>query len=237
MKLVIVNPCYNEKENLRILYPRLFKVIENFDLDVDVVVVDDSSPDGTADFVKNQMKLYPNLFLVSRPEKSGLGSAYIDGFRYGIEILKADFVMSMDADLSHPPELLNTFAIEAKKYDIVIGSRYIPGGDFKNWPWIRKAISRGANIFGQTILGLSVKDISSGYRLYSANIWRRIKFESVKTNGYCTLEEILYLAKKKNARIKEIPLIFVDREIGETKLTMKEGIKFFTSIIKLRFKG
>jgi|APSaa5957512622_1039677.scaffolds.fasta_scaffold00150_2 dolichol-phosphate mannosyltransferase len=236
MKFVLALPTYNEKENLKILLPRLIEILKNIkDWEGEIVVVDDSSPDGTSEFVEEKMKEYSNLHLVKRKAKSGLGSAYIAGFKYGINVLGADNVFSMDSDLSHDPDLIPTFLEYASTNDIVIGSRYIKGGDFKNWPWIRKAISRGANIYGQLILGLKVNDISSGYRCYNALLWKKIGFENVKTNGYCTLEEILYLGKKKKARVKEIPLVFVDRTIGETKLTYKEMIKFFTTIIKLRF--
>tara|TARA_Y100000310_G_scaffold158738_1_gene158171 strand:+ start:835 stop:1545 length:711 start_codon:yes stop_codon:yes gene_type:complete len=235
MKVVINLPTYNEKENLKELLPQLFQLGEEIKEELFIVVTDDSSPDGTSDYVREVMKTNSSLHLVQRPAKSGLGSAYIDGFRYGVRNLKADFVISMDADQSHPPPLVKGFLDYAPEYDIVIGSRYIPGGDFKNWPWIRKIISRGANMYGQVWLGLKVRDISSGYRCYSAKLWEKIGFDNVKTNGYCTLEEILYLAKKQDAKIKEVPLVFVDRRIGETKLKFKDMVEFFTTIFKLRF--
>ncbi|MDP3918483.1 MAG: polyprenol monophosphomannose synthase [Nanoarchaeota archaeon] len=235
MHLVVNLPTYNEKENLEVLFPRLFSIGNDLGVKFSVVVVDDNSPDSTSDYVEEMMKEYDNLYLVKRKGKLGLGSAYIAGFSYGINELGADYVVSMDSDLSHPPELLREFVKYAPSHDIVIGCRYMKGGEFRNWPWIRKAMSKGANVYGQVWLGLKVRDISSGYRCYSADLWRKIGFENVKTNGYCTLEEILYLAKKEKATIKEVPLVFVDRTIGETKLTRKEMFNFLYTIFKLRF--
>ena len=238
MRACIVTPTYNEKENISTLLDRLletFKEIQDFEMHI--LVVDDNSPDKTFETVLEYNKENPNIHLLLRNKKQGLGAAYIQGLTHAITQLNADIVIQMDADLSHPPELLPKFLDNIKQYDLVIGSRYIEGGGFKNWPKHRKIISRGANIFGQLTLGLKVKDISSGYRCYRKEVIQKINFEKFKNFGYSFLEELLFFAIRNKARTKEIPLIFIDRTKGNTKLNKKEMMNFFTGIIDLRLKN
>jgi len=142
----------------------------------------------------------------------------------------------MDADFSHDPRVIPVFIDNIKNYDLVIGSRYIKGGGFKNWPKYRKIISRGANIYGQLLLGIKVKDISSGYRCYKKDILSRINFNKFENFGYAFLEEMLFYYIRISKKTKEIPIIFVDRTKGKTKLNKKEMFNFFFGILKLRIK-
>jgi len=236
-KACIILPTYNEKENINLILDALikeFQTIENFEMEI--LVVDDNSPDKTWEIVKEYSEKHSNIHLLLRKKKSGLGSAYIEGINLAIDKLKADFVFNMDADLSHDPKLISQMLKYGQEYDLIIGSRYIKGGGFANWPWYRKLISKGANLFGVIFLGLNVKDISSGFRCYSKEIINRTDLSKIESKGYAFLEELLFHCIKNGAKVKEIPLIFVDRTKGETKLNKKEMINFFLTIIRLRRK-
>lgn len=233
----IVIPTYNERENIALLIPSLQKVFGSLpEFDMHILVVDDNSPDRTWEIVKDYSTKYENIHLLLRENKSGLGAAYIAGIRYAIDKLKANFVFNMDADLSHDPKLILSMLNACKEYDIAIGSRYIKGGGFANWPWYRKLISRGANFFGSSLLGLKIKDISSGFRCYNVKVLKKVDFNKIQSKGYAFLEELLYYCVKAGANVKEIPLMFVDRTKGQTKLNKKEMLNFFKTIINLRWK-
>ncbi|MBU4242648.1 MAG: polyprenol monophosphomannose synthase [Nanoarchaeota archaeon] len=236
-KACIILPTYNEKENINLILDALLKEFELIDdFNMEVLVVDDNSPDKTWETVEKYSQKHPNIHLLLRKKKSGLGSAYIEGINFAIDKLKADFVFNMDADLSHDPKLISKMLEQGKEFNLVIGSRYIKGGGFANWPWYRKLISKGANLFGVIILGLKIKDISSGFRCYSKDIINKTNLSKIESTGYAFLEELLFHCIKNGAKVKEIPLIFVDRTKGETKLNKKEMINFFLTIIRLRRK-
>lgn len=238
MKACIVIPTYNERDNLAPLFEKLLKKFEEIqDFEMEILIVDDNSPDGTSAIVTEYNQKYPNINLLLRQKKEGLGAAYIHGINYAINERKADVIFQMDADLSHDPNLIPAFLEQTKEYDMIIGSRYTTGGGFQNWPWTRKLISRGANTYGKLVLGLNIKDISSGYRCYKKEILQQIPWDKFENKGYSFLEELLYYCIKKGAKTTEIPLIFVDRTIGETKLNKKEMQNFIIGLIKLRIKN
>ncbi len=237
LRACIILPTYNERKNISLILDKLlvtFKSIKDFDMSI--LVVDDNSPDKTWEVVEKYAKQHQNIVLLFREKKQGLGAAYIAGMNYAIKKLKADFVFNMDADMSHDPNLIHRMLDLTDKYDLIIGSRYIKGGGFTNWPWHRKIISSGANLLASQILGLRIKDISSGFRCYKKEIFDKVRLNAIRSQGYAFLEELLYFCVKSGAKVKEIPLVFVDRTKGETKLTKEEMMKFGLTIVKLRLK-
>ncbi|ODS40675.1 MAG: hypothetical protein A7315_02345 [Candidatus Altiarchaeales archaeon WOR_SM1_79] len=239
MKTVIVLPTYNERENIEILIPKLEKEAEKIKNHIiEILIVDDNSPDNTAESVKKFQEKYDNVHLITG-EKKGLGVAYLRGFNYAIENLKADVITTMDADLSHPPELLSEMmkAID-EGYDLVIGSRYVQGGDTPDWNFRRRFISRIGNSFARIVAGMyKIHDCTSGYRAIRASILKKINTKNLHTRGYAFISTLLYEMFYVGAKAKEIPLVFHDRKYGETKLKSKDMIEFFFNSFRLRFKS
>ncbi len=232
----IIIPTYNERENISNLIHAIFAVLKQDNacgniVDFNIIVVDDNSPDGTANEVKKLMEQYP-LHLIKREGKQGIGSAYIAGFKEALS-LGSDVIFEMDADFSHDPAYLPEFIKNIKESDVVIGSRYIPGGDIKDWSWWRKIVSKTANMLARTLTGLDVNDITTGYRAYRKEVLQKINLDSIKSNGYEFQAEMLYRIKEKGFKIKEIPIIFVDRRCGKSKLSKKEVINFFSLCIRI----
>lgn len=239
-KAVVVLPTYNEKDNITKLLGAILEQkyrLHLMDIDVHVLVVDDSSPDGTADIVKNYQKSNTNVHLLSDLKKEGLGAAYIRGFTYAIETLKADIVVEMDADFSHNPcDLPRLITEVANGNDFVIGSRYIPGGSIpSNWSHLRKANSKFGNILARSIAGLGkVKDCTGGFRAIKADLVKKINLKSLKVKGYAFQISLLHAAMKKNAKIVEIPIHFTDRVHGESKIRVTDITEFIQCAIQLR---
>lgn len=231
-KIIVCIPTYNEKDNIEKLLTSIFNLkIQG----LSVLIVDDSSPDGTGELVDRLAISYP-IQVIHRTKKDGLGGAYITGFKRALED-KADFIISMDADLSHNPNDIPRLLNEMKNgYDLVIGSRKIAGGEIKNWSAWRHFCSNGATWISKILLNLKTNDITNSYRCYTANTLTELNMDEIKSNGYAFFEEIVYLCEKKKFKIKEIPITFIDRELGESKLSRKEIIDFFITIFKLRFK-
>jgi dolichol-phosphate mannosyltransferase len=217
MKSLIIIPTYNELDNVKILLPRIFKHIKG----VSILVVDDGSPDGTAIEVKALQKQFPNLYIENRATKSGLGSAYRFGFRWGLE-RGFEELIEMDADMSHRVRDLAKM-IEKKKSDaeigLVIGSRWIKGGSTVNWPKRRELLSRGANFYVRFMLGMGVNDSTAGFRIYSAGLLRKIPLDIIKSEGYSFQIEMTRAAKLAGARIVEVPITFRERESGVSKMS------------------
>jgi dolichol-phosphate mannosyltransferase len=239
MDIVIIIPTYNEIKNIGLLFNDLQKVIKRIEgHNMKILVVDDYSSDGTADYVRELQKSHDNIHLISG-EKQGLGVAYLRGFNYAINKMDADVVTTMDADLSHPPELLLSFVKTIDKgYDFVIGSRYIDGGATPDWNLKRKVISRGANSWARYIGGLyDVHDCTSGYRAIRTGIFSKIDQKNLKIKGYAFIPTLLYEFRHNGATVKEIPLVFYDRKHGNTKIKVRDMTEFFLKVIKLRFKS
>ena len=238
MKTVIVIPTYNEKKSISVLIPKLEETIAGIRHNIHILVVDDNSPDKTADVVKKLQKKYKNLHLI-QDEKRGLGVAYLRGFDYAIKELDAKVVFEMDADLSHPPELIPKFmkAID-EGYDLVMGSRYIKGGATPDWNFKRKFISRIGNFFARIISGMySINDCTSGFRAIRTSLYEKINTKHLHTRGYAFQSTLLYEFITAGARVKQIPLVFYDRKYGESKLSSKDLIEFFFNAWRLRFKS
>ena len=238
MNIVIIIPTYNERENIIKLIPIIYQIFRKTEGNWSILIVDDNSPDGTWQVVEELQQKYQSLYLLRRSEKKGLGSAYRAGFKYALDTLNIDVIFEMDADLSHNPRLLPSFLeMIDRGYDVVVGSRYIKGGGTINWPMTRRIISLGANMIANILLGLHMKDVTSGYRCYRKWVIEKINISSITSEGYAFQEEMLYRAKKVNARLGETPILFINRQIGQSKLSKKEILHFFKKIIQLTIQS
>ena len=223
MRPLVVIPTYNESENIERMLQRIHECLP----EAGVLVVDDGSPDGTADLVKAAAAELPDVHLLSRHAKSGLGSAYRAGFAWGLE-RGYDAFVEIDADFSHDPAALPTLvAPVGDGFDLVIGSRYIEGGTIPKWAWYRHLVSKGGNIYANQMLGLGVADSTAGYRCYSARILGRLDLEQIRAEGYGFQIEMTYRAKEHGAGITEVPISFIDRAAGESKMSMIIVIEAF----------
>jgi len=233
MKTFIVIPTYNESENIVSLINDIFLLTN---LDLSIIVVDDNSPDNTADLAETLLPKYQEkLFITKRQNKLGIGSAYISGFQKAIS-LKADLIMEMDADFSHnPKDIPKLISACEEGYDLAIGSRKIKGGKIIGWNIKRHIMSNGAMWFARLILNLKTKDLTAGFRCFKTNIFKYIDLNNIKSNGYAFQEELLYKIEKNNFKIKEVPVTFFERKNGISKLSSKDVLEFFTNMIKLRF--
>lgn len=223
MKDVIVIPTYNEKENVSFLIPLIFSLLP----DVYVVVADDSSPDGTAEVVSNLKSKFPNLSLISRNKKDGLGRAYTNAFRKVLTWDGVRTVVMMDADLSHDPKYLREMFEKSKNHSVVIGSRYIDGGKTEGWELWRRILSFCGNIYCRFITGLPIYDCTGGFNVISADLLRKIDFNKMDNSGYAFIMEIKYLLYKAGGNFYEVPITFVNRAHGETKISghiISEGV-------------
>ena len=215
MRVLVVIPTYNESENIE----RVLRRIRDALPEATVLVVDDGSPDGTADQAETLGKELGQVELLRRTEKSGLGSAYRAGFRWGLDH-GYDACVEMDADLSHDPDALPGLVAPLEKgFELVVGSRYVPGGTIPNWAWHRRLLSRGGNIYASSLLGLGVTDSTSGFRAYAAPVLRLIALDKIRADGYGFQIEMTYQAKRAGAPIVEVPIRFVDRVEGESKMS------------------
>jgi len=230
MKSIIVIPTYNEIENIEHLINEVLTKVDG----IHVLVVDDNSPDGTAAQVKKMMASDDRIHLLERPGKMGLGTAYCDGFRYA---LARDYeaVFEMDADFSHDPNELPRFLEALEDNDLVIGSRYIKGVNVINWPLSRLILSYGANMYSRVITGMPIMDATGGFKCFRASKLREIDLNSVKTNGYGFQIEMNYRMWVNGARIKEIPIIFVDRRSGVSKMNKSIIYEAIFLVWKLKF--
>ncbi len=234
MKVTIVIPTYNERENISKLIPSLFGQFEKSAIDGNVIVVDDNSPDGTAAAVRNLAGKY-DIKLIDRPTKMGLGSAYITGFKEAI-LDGANVIFEMDADMSHDPEKLPEFMKKLDDgYDVVVGSRLMEGGGVVGWGPARKIISFCGNMIGKHITGINVSDMTSGYRAYRRKVLESIELGEIRSTSYDFQLEILYRAIEKGFKVSSIPIVFHDRRMGKSKLSKNDLLKFFLTALKLRF--
>ncbi len=223
MKDVIIIPTYNEKENISILVPQIFEILP----DILVRVADDNSPDGTAEVVKDMQNKYPNLSLIFRSKKNGLGQAYTNAF---LEVLKdrnIGKVIMMDADLSHNPKYLKEMLSQGNNFSVVVGSRYVDGGKTEGWEFWRRALSFFGNAYCRVITRLPLRDCTGGFNVISAELLRKVDFSRMDMSGYAFIIEIKFLLYKAGGTFFEVPITFVNRAHGETKISghiISEGI-------------
>lgn len=231
MKALVIIPTYNEKENIQNIVQAVFAQ----NLGVEVLVVDDNSPDGTARIVQEMQKNNPKLHLLSRPGKQGLGRAYIAGFNWGIDH-GFDVLTEMDADFSHRPEDLGPLLGKLKDHDFAVGSRYVEGGRTVNWGLMRKIISRGGGIYSRLILGFPLNDWTGGFNAWKKEVLQGINLSTVTSNGYSFQIELKYKALRKGFKGAESPIIFEDRRVGHSKMSLKIVIEAFYRVWLMRFK-
>lgn len=233
MEKLLIIPTYNERENVSLLLKTVFELQENFH----VLIIDDGSPDGTADIVKNLFKEYPQkLFLEERVGKLGLGTAYIHGFKWALA-RGYKYIFEMDCDFSHNPKDLDKLyrACKNEGADVAVGSRYVKGGKVKNWPVIRVGISKGASIYTRLFTFMPVKDPTAGFVCYKNYVLEAINFDQISFVGYAFQIEMKFAAWKLGFKIKEVPITFIDRKFGVSKMNkgiVKEGI---FGVLKLKW--
>ena len=229
-KALIIIPTFNEAENIVNIINELVAI--NYDgVTIEILVVDDNSSDGTAMLVKNLN--YKRVHIIERPSKLGLGTAYIRGFKFAIEN-NYDYVFEMDADFSHDPKAIPAFLDKLKQYDLVIGSRYIQGIAVVNWPLSRLMISIGASYYSRMITFLPVKDVTAGFMSYRVDSLKQIDLDKVKSNGYSFQIEMKFRMWKKGFSLVEIPILFVDRRAGVSKMSRKIVYEAMFMVWKLK---
>jgi dolichol-phosphate mannosyltransferase len=229
MKAIVVIPTYNENKNIIKIIDKVFSVYDG----IEILVVDDNSPDGTGALVKNKMQDTNRLHLIERAGKMGLGTAYLAGFKYALEH-NFDYILEMDADFSHNPEEIPNFLKYIQEYDLVLGSRYIKGVNVVNWPLKRLLLSYFANLYTRVITGMKIKDATGGFKCFRATALSQINFDEVKSNGYSFQIEMTYRLWKNGAKVKEIPITFVDRMEGISKMNKKIVYEAIFMVWKLK---
>jgi len=214
MTTLIISPTYNERKNIETLVEQVLGLNANYHL----LVIDDNSPDGTAEKVKEMQTNYPNLHLEERPGKAGLGTAYLFGFEWALKN-NFDAIVQMDADLSHNPKDIPRLVENLVENDLVIGSRYVQGVSVVNWPIRRLILSYGANMYSRFITGMPINDGTGGFKAWRGSLLDNINFDQVRSQGYSFQIEMNFRAWRLSAAIKEVPIIFIDRTIGESKMS------------------
>jgi len=214
MRTVLIIPTYNERDNVVLLLPELRKLVPN----VDILVVDDNSPDGTAAVAEAHARALGQIQLLHREKKEGLGRAYVAGFQWALRH-GYQAVVQMDADFSHRPVDLPKLLAALEECDVVVGSRYIPSGGTQGWSWIRRMISRGGNIYARLILGVPVQDMTGGFTAWRASALERIRYETTGSRGYAFQVELKYRALVAGLRVREVAILFPERAYGASKMS------------------
>ncbi|MEI7973140.1 MAG: polyprenol monophosphomannose synthase [Bdellovibrio sp.] len=229
MKTLVIVPTYNERENI----PKLLQQILQLNPEVHILVVDDNSPDATAQVVQELQKNDPRIHLLLRQQKQGLGKAYLAGFRWGLEN-SFETLVEMDADFSHRPEDLVKILQALHTSDFVIGSRYVPGGATLHWGWIRKLISRGGGIYSRLILGYPIRDWTGGFNAWRSPVLKALNLDGIQSNGYSFQIELKYKASRLGFKGQEVPIIFEDRRVGQSKMSLGIVLEAFYKVWLLR---
>ena len=229
MDVLVVIPTYNEADNIRALLARLLAL----ELDLQVLVVDDASPDGTGGIVDELMRDEPRVHVLHREAKLGVGAAYAAGMSWGLE-RGARYLVTMDGDFSHDPDYVPALVAGMEEHDVMIGSRYVAGGGCESWGIGRRFLSHTANAVARSVLALPIRDCTAGMRCYSRRVLECIDPASVRSHGYSYLQEMIYRVHRAGFRIGEHPIIFVDRRAGESKISKTEIVKGVWTLARLR---
>tara|TARA_B100001540_G_scaffold93652_1_gene84462 strand:- start:534 stop:1250 length:717 start_codon:yes stop_codon:yes gene_type:complete len=229
MKILVISPTFNERKNIKIFIDTVLNDNPTFDL----LIVDDNSPDGTSDKVRELQSEFENLHLVVREKKLGLGTAYIFGFKWALD-RNYDIIVQMDADLSHNPKDLSMMVENLNDNDLVIGSRYIRGISVVNWPLRRLMLSYGANTYSRMITGMPIMDGTGGFKAWKSEVLGDVDLDSVRSQGYSFQIEMNFRAWIKGYKIKELPIIFSDRTIGQSKMSKKIVYEAIFMVWRLR---
>ena len=222
MKFLVLMPTFNERQNLENSVLQVLQAVPGINL----LIIDDNSPDGTGAIADKLSEENSEVSVLHRESKKGLGRAYLDGFTWAAKN-SFDFVIQMDADGSHQPKNLSNLISKARPNRLVIGSRWIPGGEVLNWPWYRKVISRFGNLYARRLLGTKVMDMTAGYRLYPVSSLAEMKLQDVQAQGYGFQIEMTLLAIEEGLEVVEVPISFVERTVGKSKMTMKIVLEAF----------
>lgn len=231
-EMVICLPTYNERANLRRTAASILEAVPQ----VSVLVIDDSSPDGTGALADQMAREDPRISVRHRARKEGLGRAYLDGFRTVLKQPDVRLIGQMDADLSHPPDRLPAMIRAAESADLVIGSRYVPGGGTRNWNLCRKIISRFGSLYARTWLGMPVRDLTGGFKIWRRSLLETVLTHPVNAGGYVFQVETSFLAFQLGADISELPIVFTDRHVGKSKMTADIALEAFWRLPVMRVK-
>ncbi len=231
METLVIVPTYNEKENIAAIIGAVLGLASG----IEILVIDDASPDGTGAVVDSLAAVNPRVHVIHRAGKLGLGSAYITGFKWALANTNAQYIFEMDADFSHDPQAIPGFLEAAKDLDLVIGSRYINGISVVNWPLGRLILSYGANVYTHIVTGLPIRDATGGFKCFRREVLERLPLDSIKSDGYSFQIEVNYIVWKKKFRIGEIPILFVDRRVGISKMSKKIVWEAAFMVWRIRF--
>jgi dolichol-phosphate mannosyltransferase len=231
---LVILPTFNERENLE----RIVAAILDQGAEFDVLVVDDNSPDGTGRIADRlALEMPSRVHVVHRPGKLGLGTAYIQGFEWAIE-RAYDYIFEMDADFSHCPDDLPRIREAVMRHaDVAVGSRWVPGGGTRNWSFLRKFISRGGSLYARLILGMPVNDLTSGFKCFSRQVLERLDLQTVRSNGYAFQVEMNYRCHQQGYTIAEVPIVFVDRRVGKSKMGSHIVLEAMVVVLGLRLQS
>ncbi len=229
--VVVVLPTYNERDNIE----RVVLAVLDLPCKPDILVVDDSSPDGTADLVLQMAAKYPaRVDLLKRPRREGLGRAYVAAFNQVLDGGRHDVLVQMDVDGSHRPDDVTRLLEELAHADLVMGSRYIPGGRVDGWPLHRLLLSRGGNLYARTMLGLALRDLTGGFKAWRLPLLGRLDLATVQSGGYAFQIETTHRAVRSGATVREVPIVFRDRELGHSKMSSRIAREAITTVLRLR---
>lgn len=229
MKALVIIPTYNERENVDRIIPQVLGMDER----IDVLIVDDNSPDGTGEIVEEISRSNSRVKVIHREKKLGLGSAYVTGFKYALE-QGYEYIFEMDADFSHDPEDLKRFLKEAEDSDLVVGSRYTDGVSVINWPMSRLLLSYFANVYARIVTGVPIYDLTGGFKCFRRRVLESINLDEISSDGYGFQIEMNYKAYRKRFKVKEIPIIFVERRSGSSKMNRRIIWEAFFLVWRLR---
>lgn len=232
MKMLVVIPTYNEIENIQQIVPQI--LAQN--LNLEILVVDDSSPDGTGDEVNKLSQKFSGVHLLTRPGKQGLGRAYVAGFKWGME-KGYDVFVEMDADFSHRPVDLKPLLSALQNNDFAVGSRYVSGGGVVNWGLGRKIISRGGSLYSRIILGYPINDWTGGFNAWKRSVLEKINLDTLDSQGYSFQVEMKYRASRAGFKGQEVPIIFEDRRVGQSKMSYKIVVEAFYRVWMMKFNS
>jgi len=229
---LIIIPTYNERENIQALIAKIFELHPDFH----ILIMDDGSPDGTANLVReSQLRFNDQLHLIEREGKGGRGSAVLAGFQFALE-RNYDLIFEMDSDFSHKPEEITLFLQKIQDCDMVLGSRYLPQSEIHDWGWKRMFFSRWANRYARLVLGIPISDYTNGFRCYRRSTVQALNFERIEAKGYVVLSEVAYQLHRKGLKIGEVPIVFINRRRGVSNLSFHEIKEAFLSVLRIRFR-
>jgi dolichol-phosphate mannosyltransferase len=236
VRVVVCLPTYNERDNLGPMVRALDDVVRRHELDARVLVIDDSSPDGTGELADRLTGEFRFLSVLHRPEKEGLGPAYLAGFVWALAT-DADRIVEMDCDFSHDPEDLPRLIAATENADLALGSRYVEGGGTRNWGLGRRAVSRFGSLYARILLGVGVRDLTGGFKCFRRSVLEAIGLERISTKGYAFQIETTYRALKVGSRVVEVPIVFSERELGKSKMSRAIVLEAMANVPALRLRA